>query len=117
MNENLLQELIRLVSLHTGLCVRDKDRQTFGKKIVNRMKALSMTERDYFALLENNGPSGANEWNELAALLTTRESYFFRDSEQFALLGNRILPELVERKGNERLLRIWSAGCASGEEP
>jgi len=76
-----------------------------------------MTERDYLKLLGSNVSAAMHEWNELASLLTTGESYFFRDSGQFALLRNRILPELVERNRNLRRLRIWSAGCASGEEP
>lgn len=45
------------------------------------------------------------------------ETYFFRDKGQFALLRNWILPELIEKRGGERTLRIWSAGCSSGEEP
>jgi chemotaxis protein methyltransferase CheR len=62
------------------------------------MKSLSMAETDFFALLENNGPAGTKEWNELAALLTTGESCFFRDKEQFALLGNRIQPSKSHNK-------------------
>lgn len=45
------------------------------------------------------------------------ETYFFRDHGQFALLRNKILPELIEKNKSSRSLRIWSAGCSSGEEP
>jgi hypothetical protein len=58
MRVNHIQNLIGLVSLHKGLCVRQQDREAFGGKIVNRMKSLSMAETDFFALLENNGPAG-----------------------------------------------------------
>ena len=51
------------------------------------------------------------------AELTVGESYFFRDSAQLELLAKEILPARVERYGPSRPLRIWSAGCASGEEP
>lgn len=51
------------------------------------------------------------------AELTVGESYFFRDSAQLDLLANEILPSRVESYGPSRPLRIWSAGCASGEEP
>ena len=44
------------------------------------------------------------------------ETYFFRDSGQFDLLRLRILPELIERGRKTKTLRLWSAGCASGEE-
>lgn len=50
------------------------------------------------------------------ALLTNSETYFFRDHGQFDLLRLRLLPELIERRRAAKTLRLWSAGCASGEE-
>ena len=44
------------------------------------------------------------------------ETYFFRDHGQFDLLRLRLLPELIERRRGAKTLRLWSAGCASGEE-
>ena len=43
------------------------------------------------------------------------ETYFFREPEQFAFLRDVVLPEIIHRRGSERL-ELWSAGCASGEE-
>jgi chemotaxis protein methyltransferase CheR len=117
MKEKLLQDFIKLVSSRTGLCVREADQGTFRIKLLKRIKFLNSSAQDYYGLLDNNSPEGRVEWSELASQLTTGESYFLRDKEQFSLLRNRILPELIERRGRERLLRIWSAGCASGEEP
>lgn len=45
------------------------------------------------------------------------ETYFFRDKGQFDLLRLRLLPELIERRHKTKTLRLWSAGCSSGEEP
>ena len=54
----------------------------------------------------------------LARRLTVGETYFFRDRTSFDLLEGKILPELIQkRRGAGKYLRIWSAGCASGEEP
>ena len=65
-----------------------------------------------------------SEWRELVLLLTTNESYFMRDKGQFSLLEKVIFPELIEQKrklhekwGITPTLRIWSAGCSTGEEP
>lgn len=44
------------------------------------------------------------------------ETYFFRDQGQSDLLRLRLLPELIERRRKAKTLRLWSAGCASGEE-
>ncbi|MEE8319266.1 MAG: CheR family methyltransferase [bacterium] len=54
----------------------------------------------------------------LASHLTVGETYFFRDDDFFRVLGEQILPELIKSCPPEnRTLRIWSAGCSSGEEP
>ena len=56
--------------------------------------------------------------DELVARLTIGETYFFRDPRAFAALEEVVLPELIQRRRpNDRRLRIWSAGCCTGEEP
>lgn len=49
--------------------------------------------------------------------LTTNETYFFRESPQLRAFSEEILPELREVLANRKILRIWSAGCSTGEEP
>ncbi|MBA3889700.1 MAG: hypothetical protein H0X64_04150, partial [Gemmatimonadaceae bacterium] len=51
------------------------------------------------------------------AELTVGETYFFRESGALELLRTTILPPLIDRRGAATPVRIWSAGCASGEEP
>ncbi len=53
----------------------------------------------------------------LASHLTVGETYFFREAASLEALERYILPELVESRRSLRQLRIWSAGCATGEEP
>ncbi len=53
----------------------------------------------------------------LASRLTVGETYFFRESRVFEALEHHILPELIHKRRDEKRLRIWSAACASGEEP
>lgn len=53
----------------------------------------------------------------LAAFLTVGETYFFRDPRLFEVLEEEVLPEIISRRrGRERCLRLWSAGCSTGEE-
>lgn len=62
---------------------------------------------------------GSPEWARIAARLTIGETYFFRDRAAFDGLEQRVLPELIAARRSEGVLRLrlWSAGCATGEEP
>ena len=65
-----------------------------------------------------SSPLSRRQIEVLACHLTVGETYFFREKAAFEPLETRILPELVPERGHEGVpIRIWSAGCASGEEP
>jgi len=54
---------------------------------------------------------------QLTAELTVGESFFFRNEHHFRALRERVLPEIIQDNSEKREVRVWSAGCASGEEP
>ncbi|NJP04541.1 MAG: tetratricopeptide repeat protein [Chloroflexaceae bacterium] len=56
-------------------------------------------------------------WDIVLAHLTIGETSFFRNRPQFEALRQHILPELFKQRASSHTMRIWSAGCASGEEP
>jgi chemotaxis protein methyltransferase CheR len=70
---------------------------------------------EYYRALERDDA----EFNELLNLVTINETSFFRFPAQFDALRNNVLPELMAAKSGEsnRGIRIWSAGCSTGEEP
>ncbi|MGC8917356.1 MAG: CheR family methyltransferase [Thermoanaerobaculum sp.] len=57
------------------------------------------------------------EWQKLLPAITIKESSFFRTPQHFEALGSQIIPQLVHARQACRTLRLWSAGCARGEEP
>ena len=68
--------------------------------------------------LLSSEPPSRNQIEILASYLTIGETYFFREKQTFEILEERILADLIKtRRQNERRLRIWSAGCCTGEEP
>jgi chemotaxis protein methyltransferase CheR len=86
------------------------------KRIDRRMRALKLPGvAGYQAYLTEH----AGEWSALEALCTIPISRFYRDRAIFDALGAQILPELAERAiaRSPTVVRCWSAGCASGEEP
>ncbi len=63
------------------------------------------------------GGALADEWRQLLPLVTVKESYFFRTREHFRAVAEVVVPELLAARAGTRRLRLWSAGCARGEEP
>lgn len=59
----------------------------------------------------------STDLEDFIASLTVGETHFFRNRPQFEALERQVLPDLIKRRAEERRLRIWSAGCSSGEEP
>lgn len=118
LNIELRQAFILLIAKHTGLEIKERDQEALSEKILARTAELKLASPNhYYRLLSSFGTITKQEWLNLATSLTNTDSYFFRDREQFSLLKNRILPELIERKKIIKTLRICSAGCSSGEEP
>jgi chemotaxis protein methyltransferase CheR len=65
-----------------------------------------------------SAPPSPEQLQVLASHLTIGETYFFREKQTFQALAAHVLPELIgSRRGREQRLRIWSAGCCTGEEP
>ena len=102
----------------TGIWIRDKDVHSLKQTLEARTHACRLTNPDaYQSLLTTDKADAANEWKILTETLKNGESFFFRDQMQMNLLRKTILPELIARNAERRSLRIWSAGCSTGEEP
>ncbi|EAW38779.1 CheR family methyltransferase [Lyngbya sp. PCC 8106] len=118
MDEILIQRFAQLISAQIGLQIRLQDYPVLSQKIVTRARELRYSHpQDYYNLLTGETSVSQNEWRQLIPLITTPESYFFRDRGQFKLLQTVILPQLIARKKESKQLQIWSAGCSTGEEP
>lgn len=114
----LLSRFLALIAARTGLHIRDKDHDDFRRQLAQRMKALKVAHPDaYLQKLEVEEGVTGGEWMRLLPRLTNGESYFWRDKGQFSLLKTGLLPELIAARSTARTLRLWSAGCSTGEEP
>lgn len=86
------------------------------RRLAARLRTLELrTYRDYAYLLEVD-PS---EYAQMLDTLTINVTDFFRDDAVWDILRKRVIPDMVADKlrGRSRTIRIWSAGCATGEEP
>jgi chemotaxis protein methyltransferase CheR len=111
---------IKSIAEKIGIEIREREQSVLEQKIARRISALHLTSAEqYYQLLHLPGIDSDREWQHLAELLTNNESYFFRDREQLNLLKERIFPQIIQRKRqqNNLTLRVWSAGCSTGQEP
>jgi len=104
-----------LVSRHTGISLADNKKELVYGRVSRRLRALRMNSFEaYRALLEEGG---ADELEQFTNLITTNLTAFFREPHHFDYLKQSILPELLKKRRNSTQIRIWSAGCSTGEEP
>jgi len=101
-----------------GIYFNDDMQFVLEKRLLRRLEALNI--KDFSGYLEYvmERPEGAGEIGEAINILTTNETYFFREKFQLEAFQKEILPAIhAEKKARStRRLRIWSAGCSSGEE-
>jgi chemotaxis protein methyltransferase CheR len=109
------QFLRDFVYRHCGISLGEQKRQLVQGRLLRRLRALGMKNfADYCELLRRD-PEG--ELGELASVISTNVTSFFREMHHYDLLINDLLPRWLEEKKNGGRLRIWSAGCSTGEEP
>ena len=104
---------------HLGLSFPRKNWGDLERQISQSRAEFNFDDSEAFVdwLLLSEPPT-RNQIEILASYLTIGETYFFREKQTFEILEERILADLIKtRRQNERRLRIWSAGCCTGEEP
>ncbi len=104
--------LRQAIEERTGLYFGADRAEDLAERLSRRFAELKVDDPAvYLELLARPGEAAA-----LARLITTGETSFLRHADQVAALGTQVLPGLVAAAGAARRLRLWSAGCASGEE-
>ena len=109
----LLRDLfITKVGVHFG----PEARFSLERRLRERLAALKLsTFAEYYQYLRFH-PLAMAEWEEAVELLTTNETYFFREDYQLRSFRDEILPAIAAQAKLRRRLLIWSAGCSTGEE-
>lgn len=115
---NLLAQVSVRISTLMGLHFPDDRRADLERIICEAVPAFGFTDVVAFVEWLISFPLQKGHIERLADYLTVGETYFFREKESFRVLEEHILPPLIHTRGRDgRRLRIWSAGCCTGEEP
>ena len=102
------------LSVRYNFDFREYKEASLARRIRARM---SQVHVDSFAAYSNLLDTNPNEHVTLFNTILINVTTFFRDSEAWKALAEDVIPRLVDEAGDSRSLRIWSAGCSSGEEP
>jgi chemotaxis protein methyltransferase CheR len=109
------RQIAELVHSEAGIVLTETKANLVYSRLAKRLRTIGLrTFREYCALILDE--NGVDERQAMIAAMTTNVTRFFREMHHFDYLRTRVLPGLLEnaRKGGK--VRIWSAGCSSGEE-
>jgi chemotaxis protein methyltransferase CheR len=119
LSEEEFLQLRDFIYSQSGIFVADNRKYLLENRLANRVKELNLnTFGEYLAFLRYD-PGRKGEMCRLFESVTTNETSFYRNPPQLDIFQKKILPEFLSRQRGrkERRLRIWSAGCSTGEEP
>jgi chemotaxis protein methyltransferase CheR len=109
------QFVCRFVYEHTGIVLDERKREMVYRRLMRRTRHLKLSSfGDYCEILKAGNDEG--ELKQFINAITTNLTSFFRENHHFQYLESNFLPEVM-KEVRQRRLRIWSAGCSTGEEP
>src|SRR5689334_507548 len=106
-----------MVYEHCGILIRDDLKFVMERRLWPRLEVLGFSDFGAYHRYLRYDPSRKAELEAAIEALTTNETYFFREPLQLRAFTDELLPVLHRRNIRHRRLRIWSAGCSTGEEP
>ncbi len=108
------QRVRELVQERIGIALADCKRELVYARLSRRLRSLGLSGfHDYLQLLESGDP---HELQQFCNAITTNLTAFFRERHHFQSLAGQLLPALERNNGDSRRIRLWAAGCSSGEE-
>ena len=114
-SEGVLQTILELVSRQASIDFRPYKTSTILRRIGRRMTITQNRSMIEYTKYLKEHPQ---EIGDLVKSFLINVTQFFRDAEAFAYLKSDVLPRLINQaRERDRVLRLWAAGCASGEEP
>ena len=109
------EKVRNLVKSHTGISLSDAKKDMVYSRLSRRLRILELEKfSDYCSLVEDGSDA---ELINFTNAITTNLTAFFREDHHFQYLADTVVPELMKSNIKDRRIRVWSAGCSTGEEP
>lgn len=108
--------LCEIAQTEAGLMVSQSKRQMIESRLSRHMRNLQHSDIETY-LKDVVSDTGGALKNDLISVLTTNVSSFFRENHHFEIFERELLPAFLDKARSNGKMRIWSAGCSSGQEP
>src|SRR5262245_52439576 len=111
--DSAFERLLDYVRDNRGFDFTGYKRPSLERRVRKRMQEVDIAEiGDYHDYLEVH----PDEFTQLFNTILINVTSFFRDAQAWEYLGSEVLPRIIERRSGHEHIRVWSVGCASGEE-
>lgn len=115
-SDELFLKLGKMITERYGIKMPLDKKVMFQARLQRRLRELDIQSFEEYAAILLNDQGDSTEFDLLADFITTNKTEFFRKMDHFDFISDHFLPDFI--KGNQYLphLRLWSAGCSSGQE-
>ena len=113
-SDSELEDLIHHLQQTRQLDFRGYKRSSLGRRIRQRMEEVHCPDFTTYRAFVDANPQ---EFSDLLNTVLINVTSFFRDPDAWEVLSGEVVPQIIERKKEGQPIRIWSVGCASGQEP
>ncbi|WNO07912.1 protein-glutamate O-methyltransferase CheR [Teredinibacter sp. KSP-S5-2] len=115
MTDKDFKEIQNIAYTRTGISLSHHKKNMIYGRLARRLRRLGLNSfAEYLQIISQDNEV---ESVEFINAITTNLTSFFRENHHFEYLRSTVLPNLIKRNAKERRIRIWSAGCSTGEEP
>lgn len=105
----------KIIGEHAGINLSEAKKSLVYNRLTKRLRSFGM--RSFNEYLDYVDSHVEEEFSHFVNAITTNLTFFFREEHHFDFLRDVDFPRLIERNKGSRRIRIWSAGCSTGEEP
>jgi chemotaxis protein methyltransferase CheR len=115
LQDSTFRQLRDFIYENSGIFISDAKKYFIENKLVRRLQEKNLSSFEDYLYLLKYGTNGS-ELTKLFDIITTNETFFFRESQQLDVFFDFVIPEAVG-SGRTKNLKVWSAACSTGEEP
>ena len=106
-----------LIYTTSGIYFQDNKRHTLASRLFPRVRERQCANFEEYIKLLRFDAWRDKEMNAMLNLVTTNETYFFRDDPQLHAFMDTVIPQVIEANEPSKTLKLWSAACSTGDEP